>query len=118
MSLFYSLPQVASNALAFAVRDGYPVSSGHTLVVSRRLIKTWFDATPEEQAGIMALVAQVKASLDAELAPDGYNIGMNAGDAAGQTVPHLHVHVIPRYKGDMPDPRGGVRHVIPDRGRY
>jgi superfamily II DNA or RNA helicase/diadenosine tetraphosphate (Ap4A) HIT family hydrolase/HKD family nuclease len=120
-SVFLAVPPsewVASNALAFAIRDGYPVGRGHTLVVPRRLVRTWFDATPEEQAAIFALVDVVKADLDAEYRPDGYNVGFNAGEAAGQTVMHLHVHVIPRYRGDMDDPRGGVRHVIPSQGNY
>ncbi|XXX65330.1 HIT family protein [Sorangium sp. So ce128] len=109
---------VASNALAFALRDRFPVSPGHTLVVPRRLVPTWFDATAEERAAIFELVDTVKRDLDAELHPDGYNIGINAGEAAGQTVMHLHVHVIPRFRGDVDDPRGGVRHVIPGRGNY
>nr|WP_153822551.1 DEAD/DEAH box helicase family protein [Polyangium spumosum] len=109
---------LASNALAFAVPDLYPVSPGHTLVIPRRLIATWFDATPEEQAAIFQLVDEVKRKIDAELSPDGYNIGINAGEAAGQTVMHMHVHVIPRYRGDVDDPRGGVRHVIPGKGNY
>lgn len=109
---------VASNALAFAIEDRSPVSPGHTLVIPRRLITTWFDATPEERAALFALVDEVKRALDAKLRPDGYNIGINAGEAAGQTVMHLHVHVIPRYRGDVDDPRGGVRHVIPGKGNY
>lgn len=109
---------LASNPLAFAVPDLYPVSPGHTLVIPRRLIATWFEATPEEQAAIFQLVDEVKRKLDAEHSPDGYNIGINAGEAAGQTVMHLHVHVIPRYRGDVDDPRGGVRHVIPGKGNY
>lgn len=109
---------VASNALAFALRDRFPVSPGHTLVIPRRLVPTWFDATAEERAAIFELVDTVKRLVDAELHPDGYNIGINAGEAAGQTVMHLHVHVIPRFRGDVDDPRGGVRHVIPGRGNY
>ncbi|AGP41576.1 HIT domain-containing protein [Sorangium cellulosum] len=109
---------VASNALAFALRDRFPVSPGHTLVVPRRLVPTWFDATADERAAIFELVDTVKRLLDAELHPDGYNVGINAGEAAGQTVMHLHVHVIPRFRGDVDDPRGGVRHVIPGRGNY
>ena len=106
----------AQNALAFAIRDGFPVSPGHTLVVPFREVATWFEASAEEKAALLDLVEVVKAQLDAELKPDGYNVGFNAGSAAGQTVPHLHVHVIPRFHGDMPDPRGGVRHVIPWKG--
>ena len=120
-SPFLTLPvdrHVASNALAFAIRDGFPVSPGHTLIVPRRLVATWFDATREEQVAMLELIDVVKALLDAELRPDGYNIGINAGAAAGQTVMHLHLHLIPRFAGDVPDPRGGVRHVIPGKGNY
>ncbi|MCA9691761.1 MAG: HIT domain-containing protein, partial [Myxococcales bacterium] len=109
---------VAANDLAFAVRDRYPVSPGHTLVIPRRLVPTWFEASRLEQQAILALIDEVKVQLDAELHPDGYNVGFNAGEAAGQTVMHLHVHVIPRYRDDMDDPRGGVRHVIPSKGNY
>jgi superfamily II DNA or RNA helicase/diadenosine tetraphosphate (Ap4A) HIT family hydrolase/HKD family nuclease/SOS-response transcriptional repressor LexA len=109
---------VASNALAFALRDRYPVAPGHTLVIPRRLIATWFDATRPEQLALLELVDEVKRQLDQELRPDGYNVGFNAGVAAGQTVLHLHVHVIPRFRGDVDDPRGGVRHVIPGKGNY
>jgi diadenosine tetraphosphate (Ap4A) HIT family hydrolase len=109
---------LASNALAFAIRDAFPVSPGHTLVVTRRLVATWFEATREEQLAIVELVDDVKRALDAELAPAGYNVGFNAGEAAGQTVMHLHLQVIPRFEGDVADPRGGVRHVIPGKGNY
>ncbi len=109
---------VASNDLAFAIRDGFPVTEGHTLVIARRVVATWFDATPEEQRAVLELVEVVKQELDELYRPDGYNVGFNAGEAAGQTVMHLHVHVIPRYRGDMDDPRGGVRHVIPHKGNY
>ena len=115
---------VAANALAFAVRDGFPVTPGHTLVIPRRLVATWFEASRDEQLAILDLVDEVKRLLDTLPHPDtqqhpaGYNVGFNAGEAAGQTVMHLHVHVIPRYVGDMDDPRGGVRHVIPWKGNY
>jgi diadenosine tetraphosphate (Ap4A) HIT family hydrolase len=121
VSLFLEIPSdrwVASNELAFAVRDAFPVSAGHTLIVPRRVVATWFDASAEEKIAIMALVDVVKRALDRELHPDGYNVGFNAGAAAGQTVMHLHVHVIPRFLGDMDDPSGGVRHVIPSKGSY
>jgi diadenosine tetraphosphate (Ap4A) HIT family hydrolase len=120
-STFLQLPpeaHVASNALAFAIRDGFPVSPGHTLIVPRKLIGTWFETTREEQVAMLELVDVVKAQLDAELRPDGYNIGINVGPAAGQTVMHLHMHLIPRFNGDVPDPRGGIRHVIPGKGNY
>ncbi len=109
---------LASNRSAFAIADHFPVSPGHALVVPRRAIATWWDATDDERADILTLVDEVKRQLDAELRPDGYNVGFNSGAAAGQTVGHLHIHVIPRYSGDVPDPRGGVRHVIPGRGNY
>lgn len=111
---------VASNEFAFAVRDRFPVSEGHALVITKRVVKTWFDASQEEQAALMTLVHDVKTLLDSELSPnpDGYNVGFNCGAAAGQTVDHVHIHVIPRYHGDMADPRGGVRHVIPEQGNY
>ena len=109
---------VATNDLALALRDGYPVNSGHTLVVPRRHVATWFDATREEQRALLDLVEQQKAELDRTLTPDGYNLGINVGVAAGQTVMHLHLHLIPRFAGDVDDPTGGVRFVIPERGDY
>lgn len=111
---------IDSNATAFAIFDRFPVSPGHALVITRRVVPTWFEASPAEQSGMMELVNAVKAKLDKTLdpRPDGYNVGFNSGDAAGQTVPHVHVHVIPRYVGDVTDPRGGVRHVIPGKGNY
>lgn len=109
---------VGANDLAFAIRDGYPVSPGHTLVVPRRLLPEWDCATPQEQAAILALVAQVKRRLCEEYAPDGFNLGINEGAAAGQTVFHLHVHVIPRYAGDVADPRGGIRHAVMGKGNW
>ena len=109
-----------ANALCFAIFDSFPVSRGHVLVITRRVVPTFFDCTQPEQAALIELVGEVKRLLDQQLdpKPDGYNVGFNAGTAAGQTVPHVHVHVIPRYAGDMADPRGGVRHVIPQKGNY
>lgn len=121
MSVFLTIDPsewVDSNDLAFAIEDQFPVSPGHTLVIPKRVIPTWWEATREEQQAIFDLVDRVKEKLDQELSPDGYNVGFNAGVAAGQTVNHLHIHVIPRYAGDMADPRGGVRHVIPSKGNY
>ncbi len=115
-TLILAEDHIASNELAFAIRDGYPVSPGHTLVVTRREIPTWWEATQAEQAAVLALVADVKEQLDVSHAPDGYNVGFNAGDAAGQSVAHMHVHVIPRYRNDVEDPLGGIRHVIPHLG--
>lgn len=121
MSVFLEVPEAAwigANELAFAFRDRFPVSPGHTLIVTRRVTPDWFSATEEEQRAVLALVSEVKRQLDKELSPDGYNVGFNAGAAAGQTVMHLHLHVIPRFRGDMDDPRGGVRHVVPSKGNY
>jgi diadenosine tetraphosphate (Ap4A) HIT family hydrolase len=115
---FDGIDLVAENDLAVAFRDRFPVSPGHTLVVTRRHVASWFEATQEEQHAVLALVDQLKKALDAELHPDGYNIGFNVGEAAGQTIPHVHVHVIPRFAGDVDDPTGGVRLAVPDKGNY
>jgi superfamily II DNA or RNA helicase/diadenosine tetraphosphate (Ap4A) HIT family hydrolase len=109
---------IASNRSAFAFFDKFPVSQGHVLVVPFRQISTWWEAEKTEQTDVMELVREVKEILDAEFNPTGYNIGFNSGEDAGQTIDHLHVHVIPRYKGDVEDPRGGIRHVIPRKGNY
>jgi len=121
MSVFSSIPaesKIASNELAFAIRDKFPVSDGHTLVIPNREIATWWDATPQERDALFELVDVVRSQLLESHEPEGFNVGFNAGEVAGQTVDHLHIHVIPRYRGDMADPRGGVRHVIPERGNY
>jgi len=116
----HSSEWIAANDLAFAIYDKFPVSKGHALVISKRLIATWFDASDAEQAGMMSLVGEVRRFLDERLhpKPDGYNVGFNSGIAAGQTVPHVHIHVIPRYHGDVTDPTGGIRHVIPAKANY
>lgn len=105
------------NDAAVAFRDAYPVTRGHTLVVPVRHVTSFFDATPSERAAILELLDMVKQDLHAEFGPAGYNIGINDGAAAGQTVGHLHVHLIPRYL-DQSDPRGGVRWIIPDKADY
>jgi diadenosine tetraphosphate (Ap4A) HIT family hydrolase len=120
-SPFLAIPAsqwVTSNELAFAIRDGYPVSPGHTLVVPKRLIADWDAATTAERDAILAVVDVVKQQLRDEFHPDGFNLGINEGAAAGQTVFHLHVHVIPRYAGDVPDPRGGIRHAVMGKGNW
>lgn len=109
---------LAGNELAVAIGDGFPVSPGHTLVIPRRHVASWFDTTAEEQRAVIDLLAEVKKRLDTERSPAGYNIGINDGPAAGQTVRHLHLHLIPRYNGDTEDPRGGVRWVFPHRAAY
>jgi diadenosine tetraphosphate (Ap4A) HIT family hydrolase len=109
---------MAVNALAFAIRDAYPVSQGHTLVIPRRHFSSFFETTTEERLALLALIDEAKAALDQEFAPAGYNIGINDGTAAGQTVMHLHIHIIPRFDGDQPDPRGGIRWVLPEKADY
>lgn len=109
---------VAAAPLAFAIRDGFPISPGHTLIIPRRHVGSWFEATAEEQKAITTLLDACKSLLDREFQPAAYNIGINDGPAAGQTVPHLHVHLIPRYPGDLPDARGGVRWVLPAKAKY
>jgi diadenosine tetraphosphate (Ap4A) HIT family hydrolase len=118
---FCTLPPeriIDSNDLALVIRDGYPISPGHTLVIPKRHIGSWFEITQAEQQALLDLLAKAKAVLETEFKPDGYNIGINDGPAAGQTVPHLHMHLIPRYKGDQEDPRGGVRWIIPEKAKY
>jgi diadenosine tetraphosphate (Ap4A) HIT family hydrolase len=106
------------SAFAVALLDGFPVTPGYTLVLPKRHVASLFDLPDEEQAAVWKLVAQVRAVLLTELRPDGFNVGLNDGMAAGQTVLHAHVHVIPRRRGDVADPRGGVRWVVPDRAAY
>ena len=101
-----------------AVPDAYPVSDGHTLVIPSRHVITIYELTAAEQKPIWELVSEVRKRLLTELRPDGFNIGINDGLAAGQTVMHAHVHVIPRWNGDVPDPRGGIRWVIADKAAY
>ena len=119
----------AGKTHALAILDGFPVSPGHTLIIPKRHIASLFDASREEQAALFDLLAEMRQLLlDPTLSPftqrqglqlpDGFNIGINDGDAAGQTVMHLHIHLIPRYTGDQPDPRGGVRWIFPDKAAY
>jgi diadenosine tetraphosphate (Ap4A) HIT family hydrolase len=100
------------------IRDGFPISPGHTLVIPKRHVGSWFEITSDEQLALLDLLARAKTVLQDEFNPDGYNIGINDGPAAGQTVPHLHMHLIPRYQDDQDDPRGGVRWIIPEKAKY
>jgi diadenosine tetraphosphate (Ap4A) HIT family hydrolase len=109
---------VVENDLAQAVYDTFPVSPGHTLIVPRRHAATIWDLTDEEYAACFALVREAKAILEARHKPDAFNVGANCGEAAGQSVWHAHIHLIPRYKGDVPDPRGGVRNIVPHKAHY
>jgi diadenosine tetraphosphate (Ap4A) HIT family hydrolase len=109
---------IDENATAIAIRDGYPVSPGHTFLIPKRHTGSFFVLPEQERSDILALLDRAKLVLDREFKPQGFNIGINDGAAAGQTVPHLHVHLIPRFDGDLPDPRGGVRWVIPEKAKY
>lgn len=117
-SPFLSREAVLGNELAIAIYDGFPVSEGHMLIIPRRVFADYFDATPEEREALWMLVSQAKIYLEKQFHPDGYNVGINSGAAAGQTVFHMHIHLIPRYEGDTPNPRGGVRGVIPGKQSY
>lgn len=113
-----AVEMIAEDASGLAFLDRYPVSPGHCLVVPRRHVGSFFELAPAERASLLQLAEQAKAILDARHHPDGYNLGINDGAAAGQTIPHVHLHLIPRYAGDQEDPRGGVRLIFPGRARY
>lgn len=108
----------AESVHGYAIRDAYPVSPGHTLVIARRHVGSFFELTPVEQSDLIDLLAASRLEVERELHPAGYNIGINDGTAAGQTVPHLHIHLIPRFAGDRDDPRGGIRWILPDKADY
>jgi diadenosine tetraphosphate (Ap4A) HIT family hydrolase len=101
-----------------ALWDAYPVAEGHTLVIPRRHVASAFDLPQAELAHLWEQVVAIRRLLQARFRPDAFSIGINDGVAAGQTVAHAHVHVIPRRNGDSVDPRGGIRWVIPDKARY
>lgn len=109
---------ILTSEYCLAIYDRYPVNKGHVLVIPKRHVKDYFDLRQDEIDSVWKLVAKVKDYLDSKYAPRGYNVGFNVGPEAGQTIDHVHIHIIPRYSGDMDDPTGGVRHVIPERGKY
>jgi len=118
---FCALPSgriVDSNAHGLVVRDAFPVSPGHTLIIPRRHVRSFFDLDSDERVQLLDLLESAKRALEGEFHPHAYNIGINDGAAAGQTVPHLHIHLIPRYHGDQSDPRGGVRWIFPEKADY
>lgn len=118
---FCTLPPsriVHENESGIAIRDGFPISEGHTLIIARRHVGSLFDLSPVEVTGLMDLLHEARAVLEREHVPDGFNVGINDGAAAGQTIPHLHIHLIPRYQGDQTDPRGGIRWIFPDKADY
>jgi diadenosine tetraphosphate (Ap4A) HIT family hydrolase len=109
---------LAETELSAAFLDSFPVSNGHALVIPKRHVVSLWELTTEEYADAFALVRQVKNILQEKFKPQGFNIGVNCGHAAGQTIMHAHIHLIPRYTGDTENPRGGVRNIIPGRGNY
>jgi diadenosine tetraphosphate (Ap4A) HIT family hydrolase len=106
------------NELAYVLTDSNPVSLGHCLIIPRRHVAEFFEATKEEKIALFDLIDEMKRIIDKRHHPDGYNIGVNIGKAAGQSVPHIHIHMMPRYVGDIENPRGGVRGVIPSKQKY
>lgn len=102
----------------YAIKDEYPVSNGHVLIIPKEHTENWFTAREEVRLDMMKALHLLKARLDSEYQPHGYNIGANCGEVAGQSVMHLHLHLIPRYRGDMENPKGGVRGVIPSKQKY
>lgn len=118
---FCNVPEdkiIAGNQFCVAFYDGYPVSQGHTLIIPKRHVSSFFELTTEEVSAMYALLLEMKLKLDNKYSPDGYNIGVNVNTAAGQSIFHVHMHLIPRYTGDIPNPKGGVRGVIPNKMGY
>jgi len=106
------------NQTGFVIRDGFPITKGHTLIIPKHHVGSFFDITQAQRQDLFTLVDLAKADLQTQYQPQGYNIGINDGEAAGQTIPHLHIHLIPRYTVQGKDPRGGVRWVIPEKADY
>lgn len=109
---------IHAGRLVLALHDAFPVSPGHTLIIPKRHLASWFEATPDERSELASTIEDICKIIKAEHKPDGFNVGWNDGTAAGQTVSHLHIHVIPRYFGDVADPRGGLRQLLPSKAAY
>jgi diadenosine tetraphosphate (Ap4A) HIT family hydrolase len=109
---------IIENETEFAIYDKFPVNQGHALIIPKRHVSNYFDLSNEEQNACFLLLNKVKAIISEKFNPEGFNIGVNVGEVAGQTVHHVHIHLIPRYKGDVVNPRGGVRGVIPSKQSY
>jgi diadenosine tetraphosphate (Ap4A) HIT family hydrolase len=109
---------IFKNDSFFIIEDSYPVSLGHLLIISNEVKKDFFDLSDKERSELPAIIQIAKEIIERKFSPNGFNIGMNCGESAGQTVFHFHCHVIPRYQGDMENPRGGVRHCIAGKGYY
>lgn len=121
MSAFSAIPSdyyILENEYFYAVYDKYPVSQGHALIISKQEKSDFFALNEAERGALSTTIVQLKEKIESRYQPDGYNIGMNCGVTAGQTVMHFHCHLMPRYEGDMNDPRGGVRHCIAGKGYY
>tara|TARA_B100000953_G_C17888174_1_gene380335 strand:+ start:193 stop:570 length:378 start_codon:yes stop_codon:yes gene_type:complete len=120
--LFCNIPTVRivlENELAYAVRDGYPVTEMHSLIIPKRHIQDYFDLTKEELIACDQLIRSLKDEIsNSDNSVNGFNIGINSGETAGQTIFHCHIHLIPRRTGDVDNPRGGVRNIIPGMGNY
>ena len=110
--------RIFENSSGFVIFDKFPVSEGHCLIVPHRVYSNYFDSREEEIIGLNYLLFKTKDFLEEKFKPSGFNIGINCGRASGQTVDHLHIHIIPRYPNDVDDPKGGVRGVIPDKQKY
>ena len=118
---FCALPKdriVLETPAALVIRDAFPVSPGHTLIIPRRHVGSFFETTADERDQLLGLLDAAKRGLEEEMKPVGYNVGINEGEAAGQTVMHLHLHLIPRFTGDTLEPRGGIRWIFPERAAY
>jgi diadenosine tetraphosphate (Ap4A) HIT family hydrolase len=110
---------VGSNALSYAIRDGNPVTPLHTLIIPQRHVESFFDLHGGERNALFALLDEMKSDIQhKDDTIEGFNVGVNNGEAAGQSVPHVHVHLIPRRRGDVENPRGGIRGVIPRKASY
>jgi diadenosine tetraphosphate (Ap4A) HIT family hydrolase len=109
---------IFENDLVYSTSDMYPVNKGHALVITKRHCSSYFELTDEEQSSCWKMVNEVKEVLVEQFNPDGFNIGINVNEAAGQTISHVHIHIIPRYMGDIDNPEGGVRGVIPNKRMY
>ena len=110
--------RIFENSVGFVIYDKFPVNKGHCLIIPKREYADYFDSTKEEIEGLNKLLFQTKDFIKKKYNPDGFNVGINSGKDAGQTVFHMHIHLIPRYKNDVTNPRGGVRNVIPGKGDY
>jgi diadenosine tetraphosphate (Ap4A) HIT family hydrolase len=109
---------IVESATAYSIFDKFPVNKGHALIIPKKHCSNYFDLSFKEQSACLFMLNKVKEIVSNKFNPDGFNVGINIGDAAGQTIPHVHIHLIPRYSGDVANPRGGIRHIIPGKGFY